>query len=186
MYKKTLLLTTLVVFSLTGCISSHYYILSNVPKLQHTYAQTHMRIGVEKVVVPEYLFKRQIAIAKSQSEVAFVSDGSWAEDVDTGLTTRLIGFLQKKFNQPNVHLYPWDTDTQPTKKVKVHISRFIAEGKDVSLDATWEVETMATHHSVSKLFHITLKAEDTSTSAIVKAMNNAFSHLENDIARAMH
>ena len=168
--------------ALSGCFSSHYYVLSMASQPTVTYTKPHMRIGVEKVSVPEYLFKREIAVAKSNSEVTFLSDGTWAEDLDAGLTLRLIGFLQKKFNQPNVHAYPWGIDTQPTIKVSVQISRFIAQGEKVYLDATWQVENMKTGYKKSKLFTTQVPLEGSDSSKIVEAMDRAFSRLEENIA----
>ncbi len=185
MIHTKLLLPLITLFMLSGCFSSHYYVLSTASQPSQTYSQKNMSIGVEKVTVPEYLFKREIAVAKSESEVTFVHDGTWAEDMDTGLTTRLISFLQKKFNTPNVHLYPWNVDTQPSKKVQVHISRFIAQGDTVYLDATWEVEDMRTHHKKASLFQKRITIKQSGTSGIVKTMNTAFSLLESAIATGL-
>ena len=185
MFHKKLLLSIIATFSLSGCFSSHYYVLSTASQPNVTYKQSSMSIGVEKVTVPQYLFKREIAVAKSDSEVSFLSDGTWAEDMDAGLTTRLISFLQKKFNQPKVHLYPWDLDTQPSKKVKVSISRFIAQDGKVYLDATWEVENMRTQHKKARLFHTALETKSMGTTDIVNTMNNAFRELEQAIAKGI-
>ena len=171
--------------ALQGCLSSNYYILSTASQPRDIYPSSKLSVGVEKVTVPEYLFKREIAVAKSASEVHFVNDGTWAEDMDAGLTTRLISFLQKKFNTPNVHLYPWNVDTQPSKKVQVHISRFIAQGDTVYLDATWDVEDIHTHHKNASLFQKRMMIKQSGTSGIVKTMNNAFGLLENTIATGL-
>ena len=185
MFARKILLPIVAMFGLVGCLSSHYYVLSTPSQPSSTYQSKHLSIGVEKVVVPEYLFKREIAVAKSDSEVTFVSDGTWAEDMDAGLTTRLIGFLQKKFNAPNVHLYPWDTDAQPSKKVKVQISRFIAQKGNVYLDATWEVKNMRTNHTKARLFHTVAPSKSMGTTDIVEAMNEAFHELEEVIAKGI-
>ena len=185
MFVKKILLPLAAVFSLLGCMSGRYYVLSTPSQPDARYKNSHLSIGVEKVVVPEYLFKREIAVAKSSSEVAFVSDGTWAEDMDAGLTARLIGFLQNKFNAPNVHLYPWDTDSQPAKKVKVEISRFIALEGNVYLDATWEVKNMRTYSTKSRLFHTVVSSNSMSTSDIVEAMNRAFHELEEAVAKGV-
>lgn len=180
-YKIVLIL--FAALALDGCLSSsHYYVLSTPSEPQSTYHTRHMSIGVENISVPEYLFKREIAVAKSDSEVVFKDDGTWAEDMDKGLTARLIGFLQKKFNAPNVHLYPWDLDAQPDRRVKVQVSRFIAKDNRVYLDATWEVENMHTHRKNAKLFHTIVPTKSMQTGEVVAAMNSAFKRLEEDIA----
>jgi cholesterol transport system auxiliary component len=175
------LIWTLVLGTLSGCMSSQYYVLSNASNPTETYAYTSQRIGVEKVTVPEYLFKRELAVAKSSSQVEFLGDATWAEDLNAGLTQRLIRFLQKKFNQPHVHAYPWGTDKQPSKKVKVTISRFIAQGDKVYLDANWEVENLRTGRIKARLFS-TAVATSRDAKSIVSAMDRAFGELEEVVA----
>ena len=183
--KKNIGIILLASFALQGCFSSHYYVLSTASQPIVTYTKTSMSIGVEKVTVPEYLFKREIAVAKSNSEVTFLSDGTWAEDLDAGLTLRLIGFLQKKFNQPNVHAYPWGMDKQPTQKISVQVSRFIAQGEKVYLDATWQVKNMRTGYKKSRLFSTEVPVESSASSKIVEAMDSAFAKLEERIAMGL-
>jgi len=182
---KKLTLTVLALFALTGCLSSSYYVLSTASQPAKTYAYKKQVIGVEKITVPEYLFKREIAVAKSASQVTFLSNATWAEDLDAGLTLRLISFLQKKFNQPNVYAYPWGLDHQPTYKVKVQISRFIAQDKKVYLDATWEIQNMKHGDKKSRLFSTIITIENNSASFVVSGMNRAFSQLEEHIAQGL-
>jgi cholesterol transport system auxiliary component len=169
---------------LSGCMSGNYYILSTASQPNETYEYRHQVIGVEKVSVPEYLFKREIAVAKSSSEVVFLSGATWAEDLNAGLTQRLISFIQKKFNQPNVHAYPWGVDKQPNKRVKVEISRFIAYEDKVYLDAIWEVQNMRTGKTRAKLFSTTVKTSSYA-SDIVAAMDKAFGELEENVVQGL-
>ena len=181
---KMILLTLLATFSLVGCLSSNYYVLSNASTPVQTYAYSNMLIGVEKVTVPEYLFKRDIAVAESSSQIRLLSNATWAEDLDAGLTQRLIAFLQKKFNQPNVHAYPWGVAKQPTKRVKVAVTRFIAKGDRVYLDANWQVENMRIGRTKSRLFSTTV-ATNSDASSIVSAMDRAFGELEEVVAQGV-
>jgi len=184
MLRKKILYPLAATFALTGCFSSHYYILSTASQPVQTYAHSSVVIGVEKVSVPEYLFKREIAVAESSHQIRLLSNASWAEDLDAGLTQRLIGFLQKKFSNPNVHHYPWGTDKQPSKKVKVQISRFIAQGDKVYLDANWQVENMKIGKTKARLFSLTVPTTDNADD-IVSAMDSAFSQLEETIAQGV-
>lgn len=174
-----------VLFSLSGCVSSsNYYVLSVASQPTTVYANESRSIGVEKVIVPGYLYKREITVAKNPNQISLLSGAVWGEDLDAGLTQRLIGFLQKKFNQPNVYAYPWDTDRQPNIKVKVRVTRFIAQEDRVYLDANWEVENMRTHKRRAKLFSTTALTKSDANS-IVNAMNRAFGELEEDVARGV-
>ena len=179
-----LFLTLSILFIASGCTISNYYILSTASQPKESYSHKNQVIGVEKVTVPEYLFKREIAVAKSSSQVIFLSGSQWAEDMDTGLTRRLIAFLQKKFQQPGVYAYPWGTDMQPEIKIKVQVTRFIAQGDSVYLDANWEVKNMQTEQRRLKLFSTKVVTKEDAES-IVDAMNRAFAQLEEDVARGV-
>ncbi len=184
MFKMKLLSIVALLFVLGGCVSSSYYVLSTAPQPAETYSHLKGAVGVEKISVPKYLFKREIAVAKSSSQVTFLGDASWAEDIDEGLTRRLISFLQKKFNKPEVYNYPWDVGEQPRIKVKVQISRFIAQGDRVYLDASTLFENMQTGKRKAKLFSTTVPSGN-SASSIVAAMDRAFDHLEEQVAEGI-
>jgi len=148
------LLLFVVLFGLNGCLStsSNYFILSVASSPATVYAKKHKVIGVEKVTVPGYLYKRDLAVATSNSKITLLNNALWGEDLDSGLTQRLIVFLQKKFNQPDVYAYPWGMATKPDIKVSVQITRFIAQGDKVYLAATWSLEDTKTKRRVARLF----------------------------------
>ncbi len=168
-----------------GCsLKSHYYVLSNPSAVTAQQQLRGLSIGVEQVEVPKYLFKREIAVADSSSEVSFLPDAAWAEDLDAGLSRRLIAYLQKRFDQPHVYAYPWELEKQPDIKVKVQISRFIAQRGKVYLDASWEVKDLKRGKTVARLFHKEVPT-DGSPRGIVAAMDRAFGYLEEEIARGV-
>ncbi len=179
--KIAMILTLLFIY---GCGSKGFYILSTVQNPQTIYKSRYKSIGVEKITLPQYLFKREIAVAKSSSQVTFIS-GVWAEDLDRGLTNRVIGYLQKKFNIPNVKAYPWGTDKQPNLIVQIQITRFIAQGDKVYLYANWKVENTSSGKSISKLFNTTTPTDSKDEANIVASMDSAFGELEDDIARGI-
>ena len=179
---KSLIITTIALFGFSGCVSSgNYYVLSIASQPTTVYKNRHKVIGVEKITVPGYLYKREIAVAKSSSQITLLSGAVWGEDLDDGLTNRLISFLQKKFREPSVYGYPWNIDRVPTVKVKVHITRFIAQGDKVYLDADWEVENTSTGKRRARLFSTTV-ATSSNASSIVNSMDQAFKQLEESIA----
>jgi len=181
MFTRKIIPTLLLLLALGGCGTSSYYVLSTAPQPATTYSHVKGAIGVEKVSVPKYLFKREIAVARSNSQVTFLSGASWAEDVDEGLTQRLVSYLQKKFNKPEVYSYPWGVSSQPRIKVKVQISRFIAQGDRVYLDASIRLENMQTGKRKAKLFSTSVPS-GSSASSIVEAMDRAFDRLEEEVA----
>jgi len=180
-------LTLALLFGLQGCFSSskNYYVLSMVSQPKSIYTSKKHIIGVEKITVPSYLYKRELAIAKSTSEITLLGNALWGEDLDEGLTNRLIGFLQKKFNQADIYAYPWGTDKQPTLKVSVKITRFIAQGEYVYLDATWSLENVKTKKRRAKLFSTKVVTNSANVQSIVRAMDTAFSKFEETVARGI-
>lgn len=182
---KKIFFTLLSLMLLNGCLTSasNYYVLS-MPSNPSVVYKNNSVIGVEKITVPGYLYKREIAVAKNANQITLLNNAVWGEDLDAGLTQRLISFLQKKFNQPNVYAYPWGMERQPTRKVKVDVTRFIAQGDYVYLDANWVIENMHTHTSKAKLFS-TKVATGSDASAIVSAMDKAFGELEESVALAL-
>jgi cholesterol transport system auxiliary component len=179
---RKVLFTIVSILALSGCgTSSNYYVLSVASQPTTVYKNRHDVIGVEKITVPGYLYKREITIAKSSSQITHLSGAVWGEDLDEGLTQRLISFLQKKFKEPSVYAYPWNMARVPTVKVKVQITRFIAQGSRVYLDADWEVEHMRTGKRRARLFSTTV-ATKSDASSIVSSMDQAFKQLEESIA----
>ncbi|SFV68569.1 hypothetical protein MNB_SV-3-1323 [hydrothermal vent metagenome] len=180
-------LPLLVFLGLNGCVSGtkSYYVLSMSPQPQKIYPLKKRVIGVEKVTVPAYLYKREIAIADSPSHIVLLESAKWGEDLDNGLTNRLIGYLQKKFNQPDVYHYPWGIDKQPDIKVSVHITRFISQKHYVYLDATWSIVNIKTKKRISHLFS-TKVATTSEIQTIVNAMDRAFMQFEETVAQGLY
>ena len=183
MFKNTLLILLILFFS--GCTgSSGYYILSNASEPVEHFSSQQNSIGVEKITVPEYLFKREIAVASSSHRIIFLSNAEWGEDLDDGLTRRLISYLQKSFQQPRIYAYPWGTSSQPVLKIKVNITRFIAQNNRVYLDANWIIENMRTGVKRTKLFSTSVVTKKDPES-IVASMDEAFRELETSIVQAL-
>ncbi|UFH58262.1 PqiC family protein [Sulfurovum mangrovi] len=178
--KKNVLMSLLVLL-MAGCATkSHYYVLSTATQPAHVSPSTKT-IGVAQVILPSYMDKRKLTVARTGNQIAQLDSAVWAEDLDIGLTERLISFLQKKFEQPNVFAYPWGVDRQPDMKVKLQINRFLAQGDTVYLDANYLLIDLKRHTSHAYLFNTALKTSS-EPSAIVNTMDRAFGELEEDIA----
>ncbi len=170
-------------FGLVGCVggTNNYYILSVPSQPNMTYHINNKVIGIENVTVPAYLYKREIAIANSSNSITLLSSAKWGEDLDVGLTNRVINYLRKKFNNPDIYMYPWDIDNQPNIKISIHISRFIAQGDYVYLDVSYSIENLKSKKRISHLFSIKVATKKDITD-IVDAMNRAFSKFEDNLA----
>ena len=183
MFKKLIFFIFIFIFSSCN-MYERFYVLSTASTPLKNSKTKYKVIGVEKVNIPKYLFKREIAVAKSSSEVIFLKKASWAEDLDDGITNRFVGFLQKKFNQPNVYVYPWGLTIQPDITIKLQITRFIAQDNKVTLEANWVVENLRTQQRKAKLFSTSVPTSD-DASRIVASMDKALHQLEKDLAKAI-
>ncbi len=184
---KKILFTLLTAFSLSGCAGTHerYYILSMPSQPSKVYSSKMAVIGVEKITIPEYLYKREIIVAKNENHIILREDAIWGEDLDSGLTQRLVVFLQKKFNHTRVYPYPWGMVRQPNIKVSVKINRFIAQGNRVYLDASYDVLNLRTQKRRAELFHTSVEIKG-DINSIVQGMDSAFTQLEKQVALVVY
>jgi hypothetical protein len=77
---------------------------------------------------------------------------------------------------------------QANIKISVQISRFIAQGKQVYLDATWGIEDIQSKKRKSKLFSSIIPIQSDKTedaTSIVAAMDKAFIDLEEQISNGV-
>ncbi len=178
---RVLLIT--FVLLMVGCSSapSHYYSLLNVKQPHSTYPSKGKSIGVEQVIMPKNLSGRRLFIATANHQIKNVSGARWAQNLDTELTHRLIEFLQKKFTQPSVYLYPWETSVAPDVKLTLNITRFIASEGQVHLQANWIIGNLTEAKRNTHLFN-TMVATNMRVDDVVRAMDLGFSQLEAKIA----
>ncbi len=182
---RTAFFALFLMLLLGGCAGSgNYYILSNPSQPVHV-RQTHTSIGVETVTVPKYLFKRDLAVAKSANHIVFLSGAQWAEDMDEGLTRRVVTYLQHALHNPDVHAYPWGVEQQPKRILNIAISRFIAQNGKVYLDASWSLEDTQSGRSTSHLFSTSVETGGSDAEHIVAAMDRAFGRFEAALARGL-
>jgi uncharacterized lipoprotein YmbA len=185
--KRYILWTILLLLSVgCGATSNHFVIAQPTTTPKH-HTKSLPTIGVEKITLPEYLQQSKIVIQLSPTQLRYKESDRWAGDMETSLTNELISTIQRSFDHPYVYAYPWNLSKQAGVKVKVTISRFIAYGSSVYLDANWEIYNIQTQKSNSRLFSIKV-ATSAETSSIVASMSKAFERLSivivNEIAKS--
>ena len=86
---KRIIFTFVSLFMFSGCVSSSssYYVLSMAHQPSTVY-QNKKSIGVEKIIVPGYLYKREIAVAQSTNKITLLGNAVWAEDLDCWFNTK--------------------------------------------------------------------------------------------------
>jgi len=120
-----MVLVGLVLLTLSGCVSStHYFMLTGPTATERHYAKQLPVVGIEKISLPEYMLRGEVAIQLSPTQIHYSASDEWVEDMEDSLTQQLIVAIQKSFNHPNVYAYPWGLSKQAGIKIKILISRF--------------------------------------------------------------
>ncbi len=173
------LLPILFLLLVTGCSSKRYYTLGN--NLNITQSTTYTKpIDVATVNVPKYLQDQVLVRQITPYRVELLDKAQWLTPMKKRLTNILISYLQKSLNNPNVHLYPWNANRNPNKRVEVDIKRFIAYKNNIYLDATYKIYNYNTKESIDKLFS-TKVATGTKIDDMMESMQKAYLQLLEDI-----
>ena len=149
------LLPFLILLLLTGCGSKKFYTLGDNLNItsQTTYSES---IDVVKVIVPKYLKEHKIVRQITPYQIELVGKAQWLVPMEKKLTEVLIDYLQQSLNNPNVHLYPWESDNKSTKRISIEIKKFIASDKEVMLKANYKIVDLKSNSSKVKLFKTTV------------------------------
>ncbi|MDX1838402.1 hypothetical protein DIZ81_11120 [Legionella taurinensis] len=172
---------------LTACSRSKdpsYYVLNPVsaPVIQSN-QYIHVRLGIERVSVPDYLDKPQLSIYYTPNLSELQEDSQWAEEVrgnvkrviKTNLSTFLSGAL--------VELAPWDIKYKPNYQLQVDISQYkvTAQGQSI-LQAEYVIYKGEEPFKKYKVAY-TEKLSVVNPNTMVISMNNNLTRLTRDIAR---
>ncbi len=179
---------TIILMLLNGCSirSKNYYILSDVRDIEPIKSSQNMpSIGVANIKLPQYLLKESIAIQEKSQKIIFSKNSLWGVKLDKELTNRLISYLQKRLNRPEVYNYPWGIKGEKVDvKLYLKISNFIAKNSIVYLDASWQLIDK-NGDKKSYLFSQKLRSRSEDIKDIVYAMSKIFRALEEKIVLSM-
>ena len=182
-YKKIMI--GLMLLILSGCGSTHYFMLTGPTVTKKHYNKRLPVIGVEKISLPEYMVRGEVATQLSPTQIHYSASDEWVEDMEDSLTQQLIATIQKSFNHPSVYAYPWGLSKQAAIKIKISISRFIAYGDFVYLDATWKINDLKNGKEHSRLFSVKVPSGK-DTASVVAGMNQAFGKLSETIMKDLN
>lgn len=129
-----------IVIALLGyaCSSTHTY--HNLPSIntgQLNINNAVFKLGVSGIELPSYLTGSTIAMQTPHNEIKHLPNVRWAENLRETLNSRLLLFLQKKFNQANIYQHPWDIIGTLDLKLDVNITRFILFNHQIHLSADY-------------------------------------------------
>jgi uncharacterized lipoprotein YmbA len=169
-------LFAIITLFLVSCSAPKSYILDN-KNIKVSNKAFSKSIGVKTIELPQYLLTKEIPFLKDDNQLTYLKDKKWATYLDEHLTNRVVSTLQKAFNTPRVYKYPQNTSTKPDIILQININKFIANSKEVILDATCQRD------GKNRLF-ATKEKIDTKED-IVDGMNRAFSSLERKLIEGL-
>jgi uncharacterized lipoprotein YmbA len=173
----------LILLLLAGCGSKKFYTLGD--NLNVTSPTTyHESIDVVKVIVPKYLTEDKIVRQVTPYQIEFIEKAQWLVPMEKKLTDVLIDYLQQSLNNPDVHLYPWESDNKATKRVSIEIKKFIASDKEVTLKANYKIVDLTHHKNKTKLFKTTIPTNN-DIHEMLKSMEKAYLELIKNIKTSL-
>ena len=177
--KNQLLIPLFFILLLQGCSTKRYYTLGDTSNITAQKTCTK-NIAVEKVDIPKYLKDNTVVKQISPYQVVLIDEANWLMPMQKHLTNVLISYLQKSLNNPNVYLYPWESDKETNKKVSLKIKRFIAYQDHVILEANYKIYDFQSKTYNTKLFNTKVETSD-NTESIMESMEKAYFELMEEI-----
>ncbi len=157
---------------LTGCGTKKFYTLGDNLNIDSTITYTQT-IDVVNVTVPKYLKEHKIVRQVTPYQIELIDKAQWLIPMEKKLTEILIDYLQQSLNNPNVHLYPWDSDNKTQKRISVEIKKFIASDTQVMLKANYKIVDLKTNTSQIKLFETSIENSN-NIESMMEAMEKAY------------
>jgi len=175
-----LILTALSFLLLTtGCGSKHYYTLGDNIEIEATENYSE-HIDVVSVSVPKYLEEFKLVRQTSPYNIEIIDNAHWLTPMQKRLTNVLIDYLQQSMNNPNVHLYPWESEGKSKKRVTVRIKKFIAFNNNLILKANYKVHDLPSNTTKTERFQTSIET-DGSLDGMMQSMEKAYLELATSI-----
>jgi uncharacterized lipoprotein YmbA len=163
----------------TGCGTKSYYTLGDNLSIESTDSYKE-NIAIVRVTVPKYLEEFKLVRQTTPYNVEIIDNANWLTPMQKRLTNVLIDYLQQSMNNPNVHLYPWESNSKDKKRVSVRIRKFIAYNGNVILKANYKILDLQSNTTKSELFKTTVKT-DGSLDGMMYSMEKAYLELATSI-----
>ncbi len=186
MFRFFYIAVLILIFNGCSIRGKNYYILSDTTPIEVvSISKKISSIGVADIKLPEYLLKESIPVEEKDQKIIFSKSDFWGVSMDRELTNRLISYLQKRLNMPEVYNYPWGIRGQKVDtKLYLKISHFIAKEKIVYLDASWQwIDKNG--DTKSYLFSKKVESRSKDIKDVIEAMNKIFRILEESIVSSM-
>ncbi|MEN8213363.1 MAG: PqiC family protein [Pseudomonadota bacterium] len=183
-----LLIIPLLVY---GCVSNpgsgtNYYLLTPSSSTGPVSGHRHLTVGIGPIELPEYLTQSHIFTQTGVTQLKANKQHRWAGSLENNFTDVLASDLGKQLQKSHIEIYPWDRPHSVERQIVVHVTRFIAQGRSVYLDARWRV--LDKQGEQRKVASASLQKDlDTETAdgdfdAIVSTMSELVGELAHNIA----
>jgi len=170
---KKLLPLLLFIVLLAGCSTKKtYYTLGSNINIDSS-VHFEKAIDIVTVEVPKYLEDPALVRQITPYQIKLLDHAQWLTPMKKRLTNVLIDYLQKAMNNPQIHLYPWDANKKPYKRVSVTIKRFIAYKDKIYLDANYKIYNFETKKTLTKLFTTTITSQE-NIDSMMESMEKAY------------
>ncbi len=144
MINQKLFLLPLILLLGYGCVSNpgsgiHYYLLTPSSSGTGVSTHRHLNIGIGPIELPEYLARPHIFTHTGKSQLKSNKQHRWAGSLERNFTDVLATDLGMQLQKSHIEIYPWDRPRSVDRQIVVHVTRFIADGRSVYLDARWRI-----------------------------------------------
>ena len=185
----TRLLFLLLGAMLSGCVSTggsavNYYLLTP----DHGSApvsQRDLRVGVGPVELPEYLARPHILVQAGNSRVVADRSHRWAGALQKNFTDVLTTNIGHRLARGDVAIYPWESPRTVDRQVVIQVTRFIASGDRVFLDARWRILNRNGNQVRSETISLVENTDGQDYDAIVSAMSRLVGRFADRIVQAL-
>lgn len=177
---------------LGGCMGSSaptsYYTLSCVtPDAPlNDPAESDLTIGIGPVELPAYLDRASIVTRSGPHRLRIDDNQRWAGPLQEEIMRVLKRNLAVRTGAVQVATYPWHHDSAPTLQVRLNVLFFEGDGRNVVLDARWDLIDTATSETLdSRHTPIKTPISGDDTESMVAAMSKTLDNLGEKIAVAI-
>lgn len=180
----SIITTSLILTSCARSPDTHFYVLNPIQcKASNTRQHASLRIGLDEINIPSYMYKTQIVVHDSSHRVKLNEFHQWAGSLDKNIQRVVETNLSTLLPEAAIASFPWGNQLKPNHQLHIDISQFDIDNKGNStLRANYFIyanDELRKKRTVC--YHSKLK--DVSIDNLVTSMNANLEHLTRDIAK---
>lgn len=183
-------LIPLILLIVSGCSTNaptHFYVLSPaaqvVPEGQNSLEGDSETIGLEPIVIPQYLSRSEIVTRSSEHELTISDTHKWAEPLEDGMGRALVNDISPILTNKRLVLLP--TTKKVGRRLKVNIDHFEREGDEVALVTSWYLKGAEIDRDLMQSSSVKSSCEAEGYPATVACMSAAVAQLSEKIASSL-